>query len=264
MSLKYELLFLDQANLSSVPFQILILQYPIPRASLSSSPSPSNFTLANRNPSSTQPSSCSSSVSPFCLTQCDTTGKLLDILNQVLSQANQIYYQTIYKSNYLIGQTSHLSKNWAFKSRFSFKVRQHGQHRVYLQYKVCWILYKMVSAFSFSQPYMWIQPPPQSPPKISSTTSTNFHLPIPSLLVHKIILTIPTNTPFLYISSTPPYVCVQPSLQSTSKVFLYHSHLSNLDESRNQWARESCEDWHYFNLSPLPKSIDRDNRVHYR
>ena len=111
LSLKYELLFLDQANLSSVPFQILILQYPIPRASLSSSPSPSNFTLANRNPSSTQPSSCSSSVSPFCLTQCDTTGKLLDILNQMLSQANQIYYQTIYKSNYLIGQTSHLSKN---------------------------------------------------------------------------------------------------------------------------------------------------------
>ena len=47
---KYELLFLDQANFSSNPSQILILQFPIRRASLPSSLSLSNFTLANWNP----------------------------------------------------------------------------------------------------------------------------------------------------------------------------------------------------------------------
>ena len=44
---KYELFILDQANFSSSPFQILQLQYPIPRASLSPLPSLSNFTLTN-------------------------------------------------------------------------------------------------------------------------------------------------------------------------------------------------------------------------
>ena len=51
---KDELLFLDQANSKSDPSQILILQFPIPRASLPPSPSLSNFTLANWNHSSTQ------------------------------------------------------------------------------------------------------------------------------------------------------------------------------------------------------------------
>ena len=37
-------------------------------------------------------------------------------------------------------------------------------------------------------------------PKIHSSTSFKFHLPIPPLLVHKFILTIPTNTSFLYTS----------------------------------------------------------------
>ena len=60
---KYELLFLDQANSSSDRSQILIQQLPIPRASLTPSPSLSNFTLANWNPSLTPSSSCSSSVS---------------------------------------------------------------------------------------------------------------------------------------------------------------------------------------------------------
>ena len=40
---KYELLFLDQAYSSSDPSQILILQFPILRVSLPSSPSLSNF-----------------------------------------------------------------------------------------------------------------------------------------------------------------------------------------------------------------------------
>ena len=62
---KYELFSLDQANFSSDPSQMLILQYSIPTASLPPSPSLSNFPLVNWNPSSTQSSSCTSSVSYF-------------------------------------------------------------------------------------------------------------------------------------------------------------------------------------------------------
>ena len=42
---------------------------------------------------------------------------------------------------------------------------------------------------------------PASSTKNLFPTSTYFYLPIPSLLVNKIILTIPTNTSFLYISA---------------------------------------------------------------
>ena len=87
-------------------------------------------------------------------------------------------------------------KSWVFKSRFFFKVRQYGQQQLYLQYKMCWILYKMVCALSFPQPYLCIQPPLQSPPKIRYPTSVNFNFLILPLLVHKIILIIPTNTHF--------------------------------------------------------------------
>ena len=62
--------------------------------------------------------------------------------------------------------------------------------------KVCWILYEMVGAPSFLEPILCIQ----SPQKISFSTSANFHLPTLSFLVQKIILAIPTNTPFLDIS----------------------------------------------------------------
>ena len=47
---KYQLPFLDQPNSSSDPSQILILQFSISRASLSPSPSLSNFSLAKWNP----------------------------------------------------------------------------------------------------------------------------------------------------------------------------------------------------------------------
>ena len=50
---KYKLLFLDQANSSSHPSQILIRQFPIPTGSLPHSPS--NFCLVNWNPSSNNP-----------------------------------------------------------------------------------------------------------------------------------------------------------------------------------------------------------------
>ena len=49
-------------------------------------------------------------------------------------------------------QASYPSKNWVFKSRFFFNVRQHGQQQLYFQHKVCWIIDKMVGAPSFSQP----------------------------------------------------------------------------------------------------------------
>ena len=35
--------------------------------------------------------------------------------------------------------------------RFSFKVRQHGNQKLYLQYKLLGILYKIVGALSFLQ-----------------------------------------------------------------------------------------------------------------
>ena len=59
----------------------------------------------------------------------------------------------------------------------------------------------MVGALSFLQPYLCIQPPLQSPPKLRSPTSAIFYLPVPPLLVHKIICAIPINTPFLYTSA---------------------------------------------------------------
>ena len=107
----------------------------------------------------------------------------------------------------------------------------------------------MVSAPSFSQPYLCIQPTLQSPPKSRSSTSIKFHLSISFLLIHKIIFTIPINLLFLY----------------TSVIFyLLHfayNHSNNLNQnifpsftispiwtvSWDQGARESCEDWHFFN-----------------
>ena len=53
-------------------------------------------------------------------------------------------------------------------------------------------------ALSFSQPYLCKQPTLQSPPKFFFN---KFHLPILPLLVHKIILTISTNTHFFYASA---------------------------------------------------------------
>ena len=70
---KYEVLFLDQSNFSSNPFQILILQYPIPRDSPPPLPSLLNFILANWHPSWKQNSSCFSLAFLFYLTPFDHT-----------------------------------------------------------------------------------------------------------------------------------------------------------------------------------------------
>ena len=92
---KYELLFLDIADSSSDPSKILILQLLIPGAFLPLSPSLSNFTLANQTPSSTQFSSCSSSISLFCPTPFDHMPPVLDISKHLRRKANQIHYQAV-------------------------------------------------------------------------------------------------------------------------------------------------------------------------
>ena len=99
----------------------------------------------------------------------------------------------------------------------------------------------MISASSFSQPYFFIHPPLQFPPKIRFSTSVNFYFPIPPLLVHKIILTIPTNTPFL------PYKLLNNLHQ---KYFPTSATEPIQATSRDQEAWKSCEDCHCFHLLP--------------
>ena len=91
-----------------------------------------------------------------------------------------------------------------------------------------WILYKMVCAISFWKSYLCIQPSLQSPPKICYPTSASFHIPIQTLLAHKIIFTIPTNTPFLYtpaIFHLPCFTYSHP-YNLHQKYFPYLSHLA--------------------------------------
>ena len=96
----------------------MLLQYPDPTVSLRPLPSLSNLTLAKWNPSSTQSSSCSSSVSLFCPTSFNHMPQLLDVQKHMPSQASQIYYQPIFKP------IINLSKIWDSKSCFSFNIRQ--------------------------------------------------------------------------------------------------------------------------------------------
>ena len=65
--------------------------------------------------------------------------------------------------------------------------------------------------------------------KIRFYTSVNFHLPFPPLLVHKIILTIPTNTPFLYTSAifNLPIFSYNHSNNLNEKYFPFISYLAN-------------------------------------
>ena len=102
------------------------------------------------------------------------------------------------------GSPRYPSKN--FKSRFPFKVMQHGQQQykvLHLQYKVYQILHKMVSVPSFSQHYSCMQPCNQrynilqkAVPLLQSIFTS-----YSTLFVHKILLTISTNIPFFYTSA---------------------------------------------------------------
>ena len=60
-----------------------------------------------------------------------------------------------------------------------------------------------------------------------------------------------------------PHFYVKSSQQSSPKYFPYRSHLAisfPITAPRDQGAREFCEEWHCFNLSLLPQSMDCDNR----
>ena len=78
----------------------------------------------------------------------------------------------------------------------------------------------MLGAPSFSKSCLCIQSSLQSQTKIFSSTSVNFHLQIPPLLIPKTILTIPTNTAFLCTFLHLPTIF-------TKKYFPYLSHLAN-------------------------------------
>ena len=120
----------------------------------------------------------------------------------------------------------------------------------------------MIGAASFSHPYLCIQPPLKSLPKIHFCTSVNFLLPITPLLVRKIILTISTNTLFLY-NSVILYLLIFTSnlLNNLHQKYFPTSTIESVQAaSMDQEARNSCESWHCFNISP--SSMDNDNKVH--
>ena len=89
----------------------------------------------------------------------------------------------------------------------------------------------MVGAPSFLQLLLCIQPVMQSPAKTSSSKTVNFYIPIIPLLVHKIIFTIPTNTPFLYTSAISHLVlfAYKHPINLHQKYFPYLNHFANSD-----------------------------------
>ena len=111
----------------------------------------------------------------------------------------------------------------AFLSKSNF---QRGQQQLYLPYKLCWILSKMVGFSAFSQSYLCIQQPLQSLPETLSSTWGNFHLSIIPLLFSKIILTIP---PFLYAAAIfhLPVFAYNHLSYLHQKYFSYLIHLAN-------------------------------------
>ena len=143
-----------------------------------------------------------------------------------------------------MGQICYPSESWVFKSRFSFKVILHGQQQFYIQYKVCWILYRMICALSLSKPFLCIKITFQSPPRIRFSTSVNFYLPIPPLLVHNIFLTIPSSIPqqlftSLFLRTTIPTIY-----------------------TRNIFPTSDTENWHSCNFSLLLQSMESDSKAH--
>ena len=108
-----------------------------------------------------------------------------------------------------MGQTCSLSK-------LPFKVRQHGQQ----QNCRCSFIFTTLLAHTITL---------KSPLKVCSSTSVDFYLPTPSLIVHKIILTISNDTPFLYtfkIFHFPIFAYNHPN-NLHQKYFPCLSHLAN-------------------------------------
>ena len=119
----------------------------------------------------------------------------------------------------------------------------------------------MLGAPSFSQPILWIQPTLQSLQR-NSSSSVNFHFPISPLLVHKIILTIPTNTPFLYNSVIfhHPFFAYNYPNNPHQKYFTYLKQFSNSGCVKVQRNYGVLWGLTLFNLSL--QSIDGDKRTH--
>ena len=92
----------------------------------------------------------------------------------------------------------------------------------------------------------------QSLPTNSSSSSVNFHFPISPLLVHKIILTIPFNTRFLYNSAIfhHPLFAYNHPKNLHQKYFPTSNVMSIQAASRYQEVREYWEDWHCL-ISPF-------------
>ena len=110
-----------------------------------------------------------------------------------------------------------------------------------------------------------MQPPLQSLPKIRSLTLTIFHLPIPLLLIHKIILTISSIPLWVYTSA----IFHLPIFAYSHPYNLHQNYFPTLaiypiqTASRDQWSRDSCDDWQCFNsFNPLCQSMDRNTRAH--
>ena len=164
---KYELLFLDQASSSSDPFKVLILQSLIPRASLPSSKSLSNLILASWNP----PSQAKFIIKPY------TDYNTLWVKHATYQKVESLRTASFSKLDNTVKNNSIFKTKYA---EFSTK---------------WWVLLHFHNPIcAYNHPYNFQQ-------KIRFSTSVNSHLPIPPLLDHKIILTIPTNTPFRYISA---------------------------------------------------------------
>ena len=176
----YELLFLDQANSSSYPSEILIIQFIMIQTFLQHN----THHVLHR-------------FRYFVLPQASTRHHKYWIY-QTICQAKPIkFIIKLCTDHYNLWDNTLPIKKLSLQELFSFKVRQHGQQQLHLQYKVCWFFCKVVGTPSFSEPYLFKQPPLQSPPKIRSS-SVNFHLPTLPLLIHKFILAILTNASFLY------------------------------------------------------------------
>ena len=174
----------------------------------------------------------------------------------------------LYKNhkNFFVKHTLHTTKGSDFKSSFSFKVRKYDQQQLCFRNKLCWTISKMVGAHSFPLPYLCIQPLLQSPPTIRSPTSATFHLPMFTLLLHNINLTITANTLFFCTSAILHFpIFVHRNPYNLHKMYYpYLNPSANSGSVRNQLAKESCQDWHCFILYLLPKGIERDSRAQNR
>ena len=151
-----------------------------------------------------------------------------------------------------MGQTRYQSKSWVFKNRFSFKVMQHDKEQLYLQYKVCRILYKMVSAPSISQHCLCMQPMLQYPLKNRSSTSVNFHLLFHPCLFPKSSLQSPLTSPSSMLQqffTPPPFLRTTSPTIYTKNIFPNSTILPIYAASKDLGAMKSCKDWRCFILS---------------